>query len=460
VNPVFGSLLIIILGACIGSFLNVVIYRNSRGLSIRKPSRSFCPACEKPIVWYDNIPVLSYLLLGGRCRHCKAPISIQYPLVELATALVFLMTWHVFFVAGAREGIGRASLPEDSVILIAHLVLWSGLIVLTALDLESYTVDINVTYVISAVGILAHMLWTRIEGMPPGGPAAGDGLSPGAVVAAMSFGTAVGLAIGAWVFLRGRSCEAEVDEPVEEATAPENLTDTAPAMAEWLRFPVVLLGVAAVATYFILSVLQARPVAPLALVAMGIGQLFLVTALAAAYPHAEADAEIVETIHEEAPDARRNAMWELKLLSPAVVLGFAAVLAAARSPVLRENLHDPMAWDPLGHWRQLLGLATGLTGWIIAGGLAWFFRVFFTLLLGKEALGMGDIHILAAVGAVAGWPAACLGFFLAAPLALLALIVIRIRRQGRALPFVPWLALGAFVAGLFQDRILGYLVGS
>jgi leader peptidase (prepilin peptidase)/N-methyltransferase len=72
-------------GLVIGSFLNVVIHRLPRGQSLLRP-RSSCPACGAAIAWYDNVPVLSYLALGGRCRHCRAPISPRYPLVELATA--------------------------------------------------------------------------------------------------------------------------------------------------------------------------------------------------------------------------------------------------------------------------------------------------------------------------------------------------------------------------------------
>jgi leader peptidase (prepilin peptidase) / N-methyltransferase len=82
------AILALVFGLIIGSFLNVCIYRWPRDLSVVKP-RSHCPACEKTIAWYDNVPVLSYLLLGARCRHCQARISWRYPVVELSTGLLF-----------------------------------------------------------------------------------------------------------------------------------------------------------------------------------------------------------------------------------------------------------------------------------------------------------------------------------------------------------------------------------
>ena len=77
-----------VLGAMLGSFLNVCVYRLPRNESVIRP-RSRCPSCGKPIAWYDNIPALSWLLLLGRCRSCKARISVQYPLVEIAVGLVW-----------------------------------------------------------------------------------------------------------------------------------------------------------------------------------------------------------------------------------------------------------------------------------------------------------------------------------------------------------------------------------
>src|SRR5271167_891102 len=80
-----------ILGLAVGSFLNVVIYRVPRGESVVSP-RSSCPSCGTPIGELDNIPVVSWLLLRGRCRHCQSPISPRYPLVELSCAALFAGT--------------------------------------------------------------------------------------------------------------------------------------------------------------------------------------------------------------------------------------------------------------------------------------------------------------------------------------------------------------------------------
>jgi len=79
-------------GVIFGSFLNVCIYRLPRGLSVVRP-RSACPGCHAMIAWYDNIPVLSWLLLGGRCRHCKTPITPRYAVVELACGALFLLSF-------------------------------------------------------------------------------------------------------------------------------------------------------------------------------------------------------------------------------------------------------------------------------------------------------------------------------------------------------------------------------
>jgi len=94
---IFGLVFALALGAIVGSFLNVVIHRVPNDLSIVFPS-STCPKCQSPIKPYDNIPVLSWMVLGGKCRNCKASISARYPTVELLTGVIFaLVTWQIGF---------------------------------------------------------------------------------------------------------------------------------------------------------------------------------------------------------------------------------------------------------------------------------------------------------------------------------------------------------------------------
>lgn len=85
-----------IFGLCVGSFLNVVIYRCPNNMSLAKPT-SHCPKCNNPIKWYDNIPVLSYILLGGKCRHCKEHISFRYTIVEILNALLWMACVYAFW---------------------------------------------------------------------------------------------------------------------------------------------------------------------------------------------------------------------------------------------------------------------------------------------------------------------------------------------------------------------------
>jgi leader peptidase (prepilin peptidase) / N-methyltransferase len=127
-----------VLGLVIGSFLNVVIWRVPRGESIVRPP-SHCPGCDTPIAPRDNIPVVSWLLLRGRCRHCRTRISVRYPAVELATAALFV---------GVAVKIGpHAALP-------AYLYLAAIAIALALIDLEHFRLPDPITLPSYPVGIV------------------------------------------------------------------------------------------------------------------------------------------------------------------------------------------------------------------------------------------------------------------------------------------------------------------
>lgn len=117
---VYDYILIFIIGACIGSFLNVVIYRTPRELSIITP-RSSCITCKNIIPWYNNIPIFSYFLLKGKCSNCKTPYSIRYPIVEFITAVIFTI---IFFKFG------------KNLLSIYYCIYFSLLIVLSFIDFE------------------------------------------------------------------------------------------------------------------------------------------------------------------------------------------------------------------------------------------------------------------------------------------------------------------------------------
>jgi leader peptidase (prepilin peptidase)/N-methyltransferase len=129
------TLLIGLFGGLIGSFLNVVVYRVPRGLSVISPP-SACPTCGEHIKKRDNVPVLSWLLLRGKCRNCAAPISSRYPLVEAGTALFFVAV-ALRFLPGLLESTDLPSLLSATFALLALLWLAGSSVALALIDLET-----------------------------------------------------------------------------------------------------------------------------------------------------------------------------------------------------------------------------------------------------------------------------------------------------------------------------------
>lgn len=143
--------IVFVFGAVIGSFLNVCIVRLPHEKSVVFP-RSHCVHCKKMIAWYDNVPFLSYLALGGKCRHCKARISFRYFFVELVTALVFLGLYKYYGL---------------TLILFPYLVMFSGFIVATFVDFEHRIIPDEISIGGMLAGLIFSLFIPQLHGFMP-----------------------------------------------------------------------------------------------------------------------------------------------------------------------------------------------------------------------------------------------------------------------------------------------------
>jgi len=139
----------VLIGACIGSFLNVVIYRVPLGMSVNHPKRSFCPICKNQLTLWQNLPVVSWLFLRGKCAYCSAPIPFRYIAVEILTAILFGFVWWVF--------------PPQVVVFI--WVLLGLLVVISYIDAEHLIIPTNLTWGGSVVGLIACSVWPHLSAM-------------------------------------------------------------------------------------------------------------------------------------------------------------------------------------------------------------------------------------------------------------------------------------------------------
>ena len=139
-----------LLGAIIGSFLNVCVYRMPLGLSVNEPSRSFCPHCKAQLAWHENIPILGWLRLRGRCAHCREPIAVRYPFVELLTALLFFFVWWRFH--------------EQWVLLLPYWIFTALVIVATFIDFDHFIIPDEITIGSTVAGVLLSLAIPQLMG--------------------------------------------------------------------------------------------------------------------------------------------------------------------------------------------------------------------------------------------------------------------------------------------------------
>jgi leader peptidase (prepilin peptidase)/N-methyltransferase len=373
------------IGACVGSFLNVVIYRLPRGESIIFPG-SHCPACGVAIKWYDNIPLVSWAALRGRCRSCKGPISPRYLLIELLAAVLVSGLYVCYFVLRLRDGL--TGFAADWPLYIAHAALLCGLLASSAVDIERSIVPLPVMWVCAGVGIVA-------ASFRPPPPQFMPTASP--TIAAISIAAIAGLIIAKVLLRLGWIQESFVD------------ADDRPERA-------------------------------------------------AKQPGRQRKGKTVAITAKHGVNPRVEVLRELLFLAPAIVLAVAAYYVVTRVQAV-GGLFDWLFGQGSGR-RLPQHLSSGMGavfGMLVGGACIWATRILGTLAFGKEAMGMGDVHILAATGAVAGWIVPTLTFFAAPLFGLIWALYLAIARGRRELPYGPWLALGVFMVLLFYDAIVGFV---
>ncbi len=380
-------------GTCIGSFLNVCIYRIPAGLSILWPP-SHCPRCQEPIRWYENIPILSYLFLRGRCRHCGEPIPLRYPLVELLSGLLWLAAFWRDVIDPAEGG---ASLAR----FLAHGILFSGLIVASAIDLRYLVIPDSVTVPLMVAGLLFCLLvpdvpLRTVQSIVP----MLDAWTP----TARRWFTAlvVALAVGClhWaVFLWRR-------RTIPRFVGPADL--------------VMLTAWAALALYLAAYVVCWRRFGAVPEVLLTVGQwngwwTWVLGLLGGA-----------------------ASVWSFRLLGNGYLQLKRCLLAwRARQWLRRRRVQGRV------YRRDLIPSQADVFRVILTGADPTQPWMAFAPWLAREALGFGDVTLMAAVGSLLGWQAAVLAFFIA-PFYAIGFSLVRFILFGeREIPLGPFLAAAA-----------------
>jgi leader peptidase (prepilin peptidase)/N-methyltransferase len=400
------------LGACVGSFLNVVIYRLPRGESLSFPG-SHCPSCGQPIRWYDNIPILSWLRLKARCRHCGVSISPRYVIIEAVTALLVAGLYVAYFVIHLRSGAGRF---EDAwPMFAAHAALLCGLLASSAVDIERWIIPRSVCIFLVVVG-LASAAYRPHPFLPK--------VSAGA--AAVTVGACVGLAISALAQWLGYLEPSFIDASDKPAGEPPDV----PASKK-----------------------KASKANSKAKGAKGKNKG---GAKAKAHKKSKAQpATAVAYTADHGVNPRGEILKELLYVLPAVALGAVAWALVSQWPGWGAAWQQVARSDaPPGsaayHINSFLSAVFGL---LIGGATIWAARIFGTLGFGKEAMGLGDADLMAAVGAVTGWVVPVIAFFLAPFFGLLWAVYLWLGRNQRELPYGPWLALASGVVMVAYDPL-------
>ena len=361
-------------GISVGSFLNVVVYRLPRDKSLIHPPSS-CPSCGMRIKFYDNIPLLSWLLLRCKCRNCKAPISSRYFIIEFFTGLIFVAVYVIYFLTPMRSGLG-GFFEGGWLIYLVHILMIAGLIAASAIDLELWIIPLSICWFITAIGL-------------------------------------VGSAVSPLVF--------------ESAQ---------------------------IRSYFLFPTASAK-VAILAVGAFAgwiISFICLVTGIfKTSYLGDESSPADEENASEDRFNHRLEMLKEVIFLAPIVICSIVAF------KIYQGNISFAGWWVDFTQRPVISGLAGSLWGYFVGCAVVWATRILGTFLFGKEAMGLGDVHLMGAAGAVIGPHMVVVAFFIAPFFGLLWAASQMFFKKMRQIPYGPFLSIGLFVVMILHDGIRNWL---
>ena len=370
-------------GACIGSFLNVVIYRIPRDKSLVSPP-STCPGCNKLIAFYDNIPIFSWLILGGKCRNCKMKTSPQYIMIEFLTAAFFVAFFLLNFKYGDKrfELQGLAGLDAfingGYVFYIMHITLIACFIAASVIDLKLWIIPLSICWFVTAAGLIGSTIGRAIIG-----PASADPLIIGfyqvapfdsAITAILATGATVGLVIS------------------------------------------------------------------LILLAKGI--------IKRSYPYEDTQQENEQEITY---NHRIEMLKEVLFLSPIIICAFLGFFVYQKVPQFTQF------WQNFAQIPAAKGFFASLWGYFIGCAVVWATRILGTLGFGKEAMGLGDVHLMGAAGAVIGPVFVVIAFFVAPFFGLAWAAYQAFFKKTRQIPYGPFLSLAVFAVMIFHNYFRIYI---
>ncbi len=417
-----------VVGACVGSFLNVVAYRLPIGKSIVTPP-SACPKCNHKLAWHDNIPVLGWIMLRGRCRYCANPISAQYPIIEAIIALLFGGWFYICYFSTLRPDFAGPGLPGTAPIFAVSLILIAGLMAATLIDARHYIIPLEIPWLVTAVAIVVLPLTVATQF---------DATVTVAVPARMRDGHV----------MLSKDRLAQV-RPIYRSSAVVALAAQRPEASD-----VVVSAAPRVATVFVPAAVGGAVGLLISIVLL---RLKCIPQSFADDPAAHENAGVNPSDKPQAvedssdpstwiahPHPRREVLKECLFLVPPA-MGFLAGTAVTFAP------------GTLSGWPAVLGGV--LIGYMAGGVTVWLTRILGTLGFGKEAMGLGDVHLMAAVGAVTGWQVAVMAFFIAPVFGLLWAagstgIAKLLRRQVRVIPYGPHLAIASLLVMVFREPML------